>query len=124
LVKLIEIRNPKKRCANSLFYSAYNKKSRNENSKKLAVISIIMSLLSKQNNVTLEKYWKIIMYAGGAGSTSVVIYKLIGSPKYRKNAKKIIMYLINTGLITSSVLFVAFLLFMLKKGSQRQSSNS
>lgn len=100
------------------------KKSSNETTKKLGMISLMMSLVSKQNNSLLEKNIKNKIYVLGVGSTLFLIFKLVRSAKYRKTAKRMFMILFNSGLISSSLLFMIYLLFVSKKTPQRKSSNS
>jgi uncharacterized membrane protein len=85
------------------------------------MLSLLMSIVSKKNSSLLDKHVKRKIYALGVGSTALIIYKLIKSSKYRNTTKKIIGYLANAGLVSTSVFFLVFFIYSSKSGQSRKS---
>lgn len=119
--------NPRlaKKCRNSLFYSGFKRrKSESEDTRKAGVLSLVMSLVSRGNANRLNSKVRNAIYVVGVPSTVFVLVKLLRSPKYRQQIKKMLIKLWNTGVISSSVMFILFLLFVSKSASDRRSSGS
>ena len=87
-------------------------------------MSVVMSLLSRQNNNLMDKKLKKKMYTLGFGSTALIIIQLIRSPKYRKTAKKFLSVLFNAGLISSSFIFVIFFFIISRKSNQKKTTQA